>query len=146
MTMRSIILLLSYLCWIAVAQASILKGFSTKEVPELKEIPNIAEEVRRLSASGLGSLEATESSSESSSQLFEQQDRILKHSKSSKSKKDEGKSDTGDVTGRQGRNADLEREFPSIPEAPPEFDADGELSFVIVSIVVQSSRSVCAWA
>jgi hypothetical protein len=121
MTMRSIALLLSFLCcWIAVVEASILKGFSTKEVPELEEIPNIAAEVRRLSASGL-LLEATESG-ESSSQVTERHDRILK-----KSIKDD------EPAGRQNRNADEGREFPFIPEAPPEFDADGELSFVIVS-------------
>lgn len=132
MRMRSIQLLLaSFLCWISVAQANILKGFATKEVPELEAIPNIAEEVRRLSVNGL----LGDSGGDVSSH-----DRTLKSKKKKEAEEEQQAAD--DVTGRQNRNTDdAEREFPFIPEAPPEFDPNGELSFVIVSTCTMSIAS-----
>lgn len=99
-----------------------MTGFATKETPELEDVPNIADQVRKLAPKRKAS---------------PQKPRILKDSKSSKSespKKEVVDTTNNNDPGRTGRNqGGGDREFPFIPEAAPEFNPSGELSFVIVS-------------
>jgi hypothetical protein len=114
------------LCWIDLARASIVRGFSAKEFPELKDIPNIADQVRKRSS------KIRITPNKASSQPL----RLLQAGKSSKS---EGPKEVIDTTnqndpGRAARHpVGKQDEASSIPEAAPEFNAAGELSFVIVS-------------
>lgn len=119
---RCLFLLLSCFCWDNVVRANIIEGFATREVPSLEEIPNIAEQVRNLSAKRLKANEHEE---------IVLKDRKLKSKSESKQKKNDVEPESEPA--KQTRQADDENRFPFIPEAPPEFNEAGELSFVIVS-------------
>ncbi len=124
--MQSFTTALIFLFCLVSARASILKGFTRKEVPSLDDIPNIAAQVRRLSA---GRRDSTQALGE----------RALKGGSKSKSKSndksnnDDAKDESDEPNEQQNQNGD-EQVFPYIPEAPPEFSEAGELSFVIVSV------------
>ena len=100
---------------IASSGASIVKGFATREVPSLDEIPNIAKQLRRLSPAGRKAKEHAV------------KPRVLKKG----SKKDSSKERGSDEQQSQNQG---DGNYPYIPEAPPEFNDAGELSFVIVSV------------
>lgn len=122
---RLALLLVQLLCWIALARASIVRGFATKESPELKDLPNIADQVRKLSSK----IRVT------SKKASSKPPRGLQAGKSSKS---EGPKEVIDTTnqndpGRAGHHpVGKQDEASSIPEAAPEFNSAGELSFVMV--------------
>jgi hypothetical protein len=103
-----------------------VRGFATKEFPELNDLPNIADQVRKLSS------KIRITPKKASAQPL----RVLQAGKSSKS---EGPKEVIDTTNQNdpGRAAHhpvgKQDEASSIPEAAPEFNAAGELSFVIVS-------------
>lgn len=116
-----------HFCLVSVG-ASILKGFTTKEVPSLEEIPNIAEQVRRRAA--------VSRSIHNGGRLNRKSDqRVLKgesKSKSNSQKDEETTEDDVDKPSDEQQDTGDRQVFPYIPEAPPEFSDAGELSFVIV--------------
>ena len=123
-TRQSTIVFLLSLFWaVSTTNAGILKGFTTTEVPELADVPDIAAMLKTMEGRNLEG-EPTEpmGSSKDSSSGKGSSGKGSSKSRSSKSSK----------KSKKGKRRP-KPEYPDIPIAAPDFDEDGVLSFVIVS-------------